>query len=162
MTHSPVAAMLGRIPSGIFILTSQHEEGGRQYETGMLASWVMQAGFEPPMVTVAVRTGRYLADWLSQGTGFALNVVGHEQHELLKHFGKGFEIDQPAFAGLAVERSPAGLPVLSSALGYLECAPRGQIDSGDHRVFLAEVTSAHIADSETRPMVHLRKNGMHY
>ena len=59
--------------------------------TGMLASWVMQAGFEPPMVTVAVRQGRYVADWLAAGEPFVLNVVGDEQKHWLKHFGKGFE-----------------------------------------------------------------------
>ena len=43
--------VLGRVPSGIFILTV----GTGDRATGMLASWVMQAGFEPPMVTVAVK-----------------------------------------------------------------------------------------------------------
>lgn len=165
MTNTPVAAVLGRIPSGIYILTASEappQSSGTSHETGMLASWVMQAGFEPPMVTVAVRIGRYLVDWLTAGRPFALNVVGHEQHDLLKHFGKGFEIGQPAFAGIEVARSTGGLPVLADALGHLECQPRSHIDSGDHRIFLAEISSAELVDADTRPMVHLRKNGMHY
>jgi hypothetical protein len=56
-----VSAALGRVPSGIFILTTGYE--GRA--TGMLASWVQQAGFEPPMVTVAVRRDRFVAEWIA-------------------------------------------------------------------------------------------------
>ena len=43
MISTEIAPVLGRIPSGIFILTIRHAD----QETGMLASWVMQAGFEP-------------------------------------------------------------------------------------------------------------------
>src|SRR5262245_44607352 len=91
-----IAPVLGRVPSGIFILTAKHGE----QETGMLASWVMQAGFEPPAVTVAVRQGRYLADWLKAGTPFVLNLVAEKQHDLLKHFGKGFAPEADAFGEL--------------------------------------------------------------
>ena len=56
----------------------------------MLASWVMQAGFEPPMVSVAIKLGRYVCDWLTEGQPFVLNLVGEGQKELLKHFCQGF------------------------------------------------------------------------
>ncbi len=64
--------VLGRLPSGIFILTI----GSGDRATGMLASWVMQAGFEPPMVTVAIKQGRYVGEWLAEGQPFVLNLVG--------------------------------------------------------------------------------------
>jgi len=162
MIQSPLAAVLGRIPSGIFILTAREAAGPQSRETGMLASWVMQAGFEPPMVTVAVGKKRYLTDWLVSGATFALNLVGHEQGMFLKHFAKGFEKGVPAFEGLEIGRSPTGLPVLSGSLGYLECKALSHIESGDHRILLAEVLSSELFDEETRPMVHLRKNGLHY
>ncbi len=162
MTPSPIAAVLGRIPSGIFVLTARDGLGDALCETGMLSSWVMQAGFDPPMITAAVRRERYLADWLTRGCPFAMNLVAHEEKDLLKHFAKGFEPGEPAFAGLEIARSPLGLPVLVAALGHIECVPRSHVDSGDHRIFLAEVMSAALTDAESRPMVHLRKNGMHY
>jgi flavin reductase (DIM6/NTAB) family NADH-FMN oxidoreductase RutF len=162
MTQSPLAAVLGRIPSGIFILTARESASSQSRETGMLASWVMQAGFEPPIITVALGKKRYLVDWISQSEAFVLNLVGHEQGSLLKHFGKGFEPGVPAFEGLEIARSPTGLPVLTGSLGYLECKPQSHVESGDHRIVLAEVLSAELFDEETRPMVHLRKNGLHY
>ena len=62
-TLDPIAAVLGRTPSGIFVLTARAADGR---ETGMLASWVQQASFEPPMVTVAVNRKRFLHDWLAE------------------------------------------------------------------------------------------------
>src|SRR5687768_13076480 len=66
---SGLGQALGRVPSGLYILTARHD--GKA--TGMLASWVQQAGFDPPMVTVAVNRDRYVGDWITRSGRFALN-----------------------------------------------------------------------------------------
>lgn len=157
MPESDLAKALGRIPSGLFILTARHEG----QETGMLASWVMQAGFEPPAVSVAVRKGRFVAQWLAAGAPFALNVVPQGDSVLLKHFSRGFEPGENAFDGLQLHRSASGVPLLGAALAVLECSPIGSVDSGDHRVFLASVTAASVQQS-AEPRVHIRTNGLRY
>jgi len=148
---------LGRVASGIFILTA----GTGNRATGMLASWVMQAGFEPPMVTAAVNRERYLVDWLTRGEPFVLNVVGEKQTELLKHFGRGFEPDAPAFEGLDVRPCGRGVPIIASAIGHLECEPTAHVDSADHRIFLARVVRGAL-EQDVPPMVHVRKTGANY
>ncbi len=154
----PFDSALGHIPSGIFILTV----GTGARATGMLSSWVMQAGFEPPMVSVAIKLGRYVCDWLSEGQPFVLNLVGEGQKELLKHFSQGFEPGQPAFEGLEITHCARGVPVLKDSLGHLECEPTGHVDSGDHRVFLAKVVRGRLNETAHRPMVHVRRSGSHY
>jgi flavin reductase (DIM6/NTAB) family NADH-FMN oxidoreductase RutF len=154
----PYDAALGRVPSGIYILTI----GAGRRATGMLASWVMQAGFEPPMVSVAVKHGRYVGDWIAAGQPFVLNLVGESQTKLMKHFSRGFEPDEPAFEGLVITHCPRGVPILSEALGHLECEPVRHVDSGDHRVFLANVVRGRLFDAAGRPMVHVRKSGANY
>ncbi|NIL97437.1 MAG: hypothetical protein GTO53_07440 [Planctomycetales bacterium] len=154
----PVVAVLGRVPSGIFILTASHQG----QETGLLASWVMQAGFDPPMISLAVRHGRYVADWLAEGAPFALNVVAEHQKPILSHFGRGFEPGAPAFEGLEVRHDARGVPILmTGTLGHVACEPRGHIDSGDHRIFLGEVTGGDLSH-DLPPMLHVRKSGAHY
>ncbi len=157
MSDSDFDPVLGRVTSGIYILTA----GTGERATGMLASWVMQAGFEPPMVSIAVKTGRYVCDWITQGEPFVLNVVAEKQFDLLKHFGKGFEPEEPAFEGLAIQHCPRGVPVLEACLGHLECEPVSHVDSGDHRIFLAKVVRGTL-QSEASPMVHIRKSGGNY
>lgn len=157
MSNSDFDAVLGRVPSGIFILTA----GTGDRATGMLASWVMQAGFDPPTISVAVKQGRYVCDWITDGEPFVLNIVSEKQFELLKHFGKGFEPGEAAFEGLSIRHCARGVPVLEDCLGHLECEPTGHVDSGDHRVFLARVVRGQLSN-DSAPMVHLRKSGSNY
>src|SRR5437016_8493192 len=86
-------AALGRVASGLFVLTARHDG----QETGMLASWVQQAAFDPPQLTVAVRRGRGVLDWLTDGTSFTLNILDDSQTDMIAHFGKGFALGEPAF-----------------------------------------------------------------
>jgi flavin reductase (DIM6/NTAB) family NADH-FMN oxidoreductase RutF len=152
------AAALGRVPSGLFVLTARHADGR---ETGMLASWVQQCSFDPPQVSFAVRKGRELAAWLIEGAAVVVNVVPEGGKALVAHFGKGFEPGEPAFDGLAVDRKAASAPVLTAALAYLDCDVTGWADAADHVLFLARVIGGAVLH-DGRPTVHLRKSGMHY
>ncbi len=149
---------LGQIPSGIFILTA----GTGSRATGMLTSWVMQAGFEPPTVSVAVKLGRNVCDWLTEGQPFVLNLVREGQKELLRHFYKSFEPGENPFEGLEIAHCPRGVPILKDSLGHLECEPAGHADSGDHRVFLAKVVRGKMLEGDGKPMVHIRNSGARY
>ncbi len=161
MSNSDFDPVLGRVASGVYILTV----GTGERATGMLASWVVQAGFDPPMVSVAVKSGRYVEEWLTAGEPFVLNVLAEKQFDFLKHFGSGFDIDEPAFEGLAISHCPRGVPILSDGLGYLECEPTAHVDSGDHRIFLAKVVRGGLHSDkhpDAGPMTHIRKTGKHY
>ena len=156
-----IAAVLGRSPRGLFIITARHPSG---LETGLLASWVQQASFEPPAVTVAVNQKRYLNAWLSEQPHLAINLIGESQKQFLSHFGKGFEPDEPAFNGLSIGRSPCGLPVLSDALGWMTGTIQGELEAGDHRIYLVQLAAAGVGSALTteKPWVHIRKNGLGY
>jgi flavin reductase (DIM6/NTAB) family NADH-FMN oxidoreductase RutF len=158
MNHQQnVNAILGRIPSGIYVLTV----GGGQNATGMLASWVMQAGFKPPMISVAVNLSRYICDWLTEDRPFVLNMLANGQKNFFTHFGRGFAPDEPAFEGIDITYCPRGVPILNDAVGHMECEAVRSIDSDDHRIFLARVVRGAIAH-DLPPMVHVRKNGARY
>jgi flavin reductase (DIM6/NTAB) family NADH-FMN oxidoreductase RutF len=155
--HRPLASALGRIPSGIFVLTLARA----QVETGMLASWVQQCSFEPPQVSVAIRREREINTLLGDGMAFTLNILEASQTDMIVHFGRGFSLTQDAFAGLEVRREPAKAPVLTEALGYLECTVVGRFPAGDHDLVIGRVLAGELLD-EGQPMIHIRKNGLHY
>jgi flavin reductase (DIM6/NTAB) family NADH-FMN oxidoreductase RutF len=152
-----LAAALGRVPSGLFILTARRGEA----ETGLLTSWVQQCSFNPPLVSVAVRRDREVASWLEAGATFTLNILDESQTDMVAHFGKGFAAGEPAFRGLDVLRPAGGPPVLADALGYLECRVAERYPAGDHDLFLGRVGGGRVL-GEGRPMVHVRKSGLHY
>jgi flavin reductase (DIM6/NTAB) family NADH-FMN oxidoreductase RutF len=155
--NKEMAAAVGRVPSGIFVLTAR--QGA--CETGFLASWVQQCSFEPLQVSVAVKSGRAVAEWLTPGAPFVVNILEEDQTELLVHFGKGFALQEPAFTGLDVDRKVAGAPVLSEALAFLDCQVAGRFAAGDHEVYVGRIVGGRLLN-EGRPMVHIRKNGTHY
>ena len=152
-----LAAALGRVPSGLFILTARRGNA----ETGMLASWVQQCSFEPPRVSVALAGAREVSAWLTEGAAFTLNILDDTQTDMIVHFGRGFALDQPAFDGLEVERLAEGGPVLSEALACLECRVVARHPAGDHDLLIAEVVRGRLL-GEGQPMVHVRKSGAHY
>lgn len=152
------AAALGRMPSGLFVITVRHHDTA----TGMLASWVQQCSFEPPQLSLAIRRGRYVLDWLATGAIFTVNVLPEGEKRLLAHFGKGFEPDEPAFEGLDVERSAEDGLHLSAALACLDCRVVSQWDTGgDHILVIGQILDGQIRH-EGRPTVHIRKSGLHY
>jgi flavin reductase (DIM6/NTAB) family NADH-FMN oxidoreductase RutF len=156
-----LAPVLGSIPSGLFIVTAKDSSGRT---TGMLASWVQQAGFEPPAMTVAVKNGRYLNDWLQQTQRLAVSIVAASQKGLLGQYGKGFEPDEDAFDGIETAQTSDGIPVLSDAIGWLAGDVSGAIDAGDHTVYVVTLTEAGRGKrlGGEQPWTHIRKSGLGY
>lgn len=174
-----IAVVLGRIPSGLFVVTWLDPVGGG--DRGMLASWVMQAGFEPPSISLAVAPSRGLAAAIHAGTPFVVNLLAEGQRSMVGRFGRpatpakdgqGGEGYDP-FDGLAVERAPCGAAILVPGWAWLECVGAGEVMATDHRIVVAVVRSAGCAGlpaataglpaaTADGPIVHLRKNGLRY
>lgn len=155
---SGLGQALGRVPSGLYILTVEHGEDS----TGMLASWVQQAGFDPPMLTVGIRRDRYVADWVAGSGKFALSQLAVGSKALIRHFGRGFEPGADAFEGVALRHDARGGPVLQSALAFLDAEVTGALESGDHRIFVARVVAGALFQPDAEPLLHVRANGFHY
>lgn len=152
-----LGAALGRVPSGLFILTVRRGD----LETGMLASWVQQCSFAPPIVSVALQRGRDFGSHLTNDSAFTINILDASQTDMIVHFGRGFRPGEPAFAGLDVLRGETNGPVLAEALAYLEAKVVGRVPSGDHELVLGQVVAGRQL-GEGQPMVHVRKSGFHY
>ena len=155
--HKNLAAALGRIPSGLFILTLARDN----VETGMLASWVQQCSFRPPLITFVVQRGRPIADLLTKDAVFTLNILEAAQTDMIAHFGKGFALTDDAFQGIDIRRTEPHGPILTEAHAYLFARVTASVPTGDHDLFIAEVTAGGMLE-EGQPIVHIRKNGMHY
>mgnify|MGYP003340787304 FL=1 len=156
-----IAAALGRIPSGLFVVTWQTDGQDR----AMLASWVMQAGFAPPAISIAVARSRDLLAAIEASATFVVNVLDESQRPLLSRFGKPAAPGEDPFAGLATARTASGGLALAEAAAWLECrgwprAAASATDHGDHVVIVAEVLGGR--GGERQPLVHLRRNGLRY
>ncbi len=154
---SPLAQALGRVPTGLYVVSTTHE--GRPL--GFVGSFVMQQGFDPPTVSVAVGKDRdHLAAMRASGT-FAVSVLDGESAGLMGAFFKKYEGGETAFDHVETADSPRGAPILPGALAWLECEVTGEHETGDHVVVFGRVTAGEkLRDGD--PSTHLRKDGLGY
>ncbi|MFZ9148519.1 flavin reductase [Vulcanococcus sp.] len=160
---NPAVQALGRVVGSLCVLTTEKGSGDSQLSGAMVASWVSQASFTPPGVTVAVAKDRAVEALLHVGDGFALNVLasGRESGPM-KQFLQPFAPGADRFAGLELERSPNGQPILPEALAWLECSVKQRMECGDHWLIYAQVQSGALLDADGTTAVHQRRSGANY
>ena len=155
---------LGRLSGGLYVVTASQGEGEDSRSGAMVASWVSQASFAPPGLTVAVAKDRAIEALMQVGDRFVLNVLAEQNHQpLLRHFLRRFPPGADRFSGVAtLEGTAKGGPVLSDALAYLDCQVQQRMACGDHWLIYAVVNDGNVADQQAVTAVHHRKVGNHY
>jgi len=155
---------LGRLSGGLYVVTARQGEGDGMRSGAMVASWVSQASFDPPGITVAVARDRAIEALMQVGDRFVLNILGEQnQQVLLRHFLRRFPPGADRFAGVnLLEGAAAGGPVLGDALAYLGCRVAQRMEGPDHWIIYAVVEEGNVADTTAATAVHHRKVGNHY
>ena len=150
---------IGRISGGLYIITAQKGE----MKSAMLASWVMQASFDPPGFTVAVAKDRAIESLLQVGDRFVLNILEEGKYQpLMKHFLKRFPPGADRFAGVNTQLASNGSPILTEALAYLECEVLSRMECSDHWIVYSKVNHGRVSNPEALTAVHHRKVGNYY
>ena len=160
---NPAVQALGRVVGSLCVLTTLKGRGQDQLSGAMVASWVSQASFSPPGLTVAVAKDRAVEALLHVGDRFALNVLaaGRESGPM-KQFLQPFAPGADRFAGLELEHSPAGQPLLPDALAWLECQVKQRMECGDHWLIYAQAEAGGLLDASGSTAVHQRRSGGNY
>jgi flavin reductase (DIM6/NTAB) family NADH-FMN oxidoreductase RutF len=152
--HDVIGAVIGRIPSGVFIVTAR--EANRN--VGLLASWVQQVGFEPPSVCIAIHPDREIYDAIEKSGGFVINVMSDKNTHLMKKFS---HYSPEQFDGLGVQEDPAGI-ILTETVAALSCCLLQKVPVADHHLFIGEVVRGIYLHPDAAPMTHLRPSGFNY
>lgn len=156
--RNTIGKALGRVPSGLFILTAIHE--GRS--AAMLASWVQQCAFTPPAVSVAVSRERPIYGLIDASKSFALSVVPEDDSTLMKKYARGIAEGVDPFDGVRTETAPAGGVILADALSWMECRVIQTCSfGGDHELVIGQVMAGKLL-RDGASFAHQRGNGFHY
>ncbi|MFN6568008.1 diflavin flavoprotein [Dendronalium sp. ChiSLP03b] len=154
-----VEQAVGRIVGSLCVVTAKQDDRS----SAMLASWVSQASFSPPGLTIAVAKDRAVETLTHSGNKFVLNILKEGNHlGLMKHFLKPFGPGQDRFADVLAQEAENGSPILTDALAYLECSVQNRMESGDHWLVYATVDNGKLLDTDGVTAVHHRKSGTHY
>ncbi len=150
---------IGRISGGLYIITAK--KGA--VASAMLASWVTQASFDPPGITISVAKDRAIESLMQVGDTFVLNILEEGKYQpLMKHFLKRFPPGADRFAGVNTQTAENGSPILTEALAYLECEVMSRMECSDHWVVYSKIVSGRVSDLDGLTAVHHRKVGNYY
>jgi flavin reductase (DIM6/NTAB) family NADH-FMN oxidoreductase RutF len=154
---SPLSRALGRIPSALWVVSSLRAGA----PVGFVGSLVQQVGFSPPMLCLAVAKEREPLHDLRACRRFSLSLLDASSRSRMGAFLKRPAPGVSPYDGLALGRTPAGLPFLAEGLAWFDCRIVSEHESGDHVVVFAEVEAAATL-REGEPHVHLRRDGLAY
>lgn len=150
------AQAMGRVVGSLCVMSAKRGEA----TSAMLASWISQATFNPPGITVAVAKDRALESLTHTGDKFVLNIL-IEGNSLRKHFMKNFAPGQDRFEGLNVAVAQNGCYILKDCLAYLECTVQNRMECGDHWLIYAAIENGAVLNDGVTA-VHYRKSGSYY
>ena len=160
---NPTLQALGRIVGSLCVLTASKGEGENNIKSAMLASWVSQASFSPPGLSISVAKDRAVESLLQIGDVFALNILSSNNlKEPMKRFAKPFAPGEDRFAGLETEETPNGQIIIPDSLAWLDASVKERMECGDHWVIYAEVNYGNVLNKDDLTAVHHRKSGSNY
>jgi flavin reductase (DIM6/NTAB) family NADH-FMN oxidoreductase RutF len=122
-----------RYPVGLSVVTVDLE-GER---LGLTAASLMSLALEPPLVGISIARQAALHELLRAAGGFAVSLLAAAQRDLAQHFARGV----PPIAmwhGVETRDCTRG-PLLTGAVGWLECELAGEHAAGDHTLFVGRV-----------------------
>lgn len=130
---------------GIYILTTRSDET----INGMIASWVSQVSFEPPLFMAAVHPNRYSHNLIIKSGVFALHLMAQDQKDLLARF-KGPDA-RKKFDDMIWHDGKTGCPILADCMGVVECQVVQTLSPGNHTLFIGK--AVHAVFTEPRPVL---------
>jgi len=125
--------------------------------SGLVASYVSSVSLVPalPRVTIAIAKHHYTHELIEASNAFCMHLIGEDQLDWVWWFGIPSGRDVDKLRGLATSTGVSGSPILSGALGWLDCGVEARMDTGDRTVYLAEVLDARI-EQTARPLTFQR------
>lgn len=143
---NPFRRALGTFTTGVTVITTVDRSGA---DVGITANSFNSVSLDPPMVLWSIDKSSSNLEAFTTATHFAVHVLASDQDELASRFAtRGVD----RFAGLAVERGTAGLPLLAGCAARFQCRMAFRYEGGDHTILVGEVLAF---DHEARePLVY--------
>jgi len=157
MEKEIVAKALGKIPSGLFVITAENN-GEVAAFTG---SFLVQAGFEPPLLALSVNKKSSGLEIIKNSGKFGVNILRDNQLKTVGFFARPKAEGDDKFGEYAHKLTANGTIILEDCLAWLSCQVFSSHEAGDHELILGEIVAGELT-GEGSPATHVRKNGFNY
>lgn len=151
--HSQV---LRQFPYGLYLVGASRNG----HPLVILANWVTQVSFSPPLVAVAIEVESKMYQFIADSGHFSVNVLPAGDTDLPRAFLKSQEPKEGFINGRAFRPGRHGVPLIEDASSSLECQVVATYEAGDHTLFVGQVIQSHL--SVQTPGITLRESGLSY
>lgn len=135
---------LSQFATGITVVITRAPDGVLH---GLTVNSFNSVSLDPPLVLWSLANQARSMPAFRHASHFIVNVLASHQLDLALRFSRDVG---DRFAGLAYERSGAGLPILPGVAAWFECRSRSRYLEGDHVIFVGQVE--HCRASPARPL----------
>jgi flavin reductase (DIM6/NTAB) family NADH-FMN oxidoreductase RutF len=130
--------VLGCYATGVAIVTTRTNTGEHAAVT---VNSFASLSLDPPLILFSLgKTANILAHF-QQAQCFAVNILAHSQESLSNTFTRP---STASWDALPYTEGANGCALFADALAQLECSRYAEVDGGDHRTFLGQVTQMHL------------------
>ncbi len=139
---------LGRMPTGVTIITTCDEAGAR---AGATVGSFTSLSLDPPLVLFSLDKSAICHQQFVACSHFSVNVLAEDQTDLSGIFASKNERPWDELALVKGEKSNA--PLLAGCVAYIECAHEATYPGGDHDIFVGRVLSLRVEGLDRRPLL---------
>ena len=150
--------VLSRIAHPVAIIGAAYA-GERSCATGT----TMYVSLSPAMVAIAEHQGSRTTRLIRESGQFSVSLLHDSQQELAASAGKSAAgPDKFATLRIPVVEPPEGLsaPAVAGSLAILWCRVARSVETGDHLLFVGEVTAHQIDERRVDPLLRYRRRYM--
>jgi flavin reductase (DIM6/NTAB) family NADH-FMN oxidoreductase RutF len=151
-----IAQLFRQLSLGVYVVGVAHEER----RDAFTAAWVMQASFDPLLLTLSINPLNASYSLLHGSGTFTVNVLKQGQLEVARRFGTESGREHDKLTGVRWHPGRGGTPILAEALAYFDCELTGSLHAGDHELVLGRVIDGRILAAGAVPMSYAETGDM--
>jgi flavin reductase (DIM6/NTAB) family NADH-FMN oxidoreductase RutF len=143
--------LIGHFATGVTVITTAVD--GMLH--GMTANAITSVSLDPLLLLVCVDKTAHTHGQLLANPFFTVNILSVSQEGVSRLFAEKGPPEKGTLRGVPFRQGANGVPVLSEAVAYIECAISDQWDAGDHTIFIASVSDGAI-ENDVAPLIFFR------
>jgi 3-hydroxy-9,10-secoandrosta-1,3,5(10)-triene-9,17-dione monooxygenase reductase component len=133
---------------GVNIVCAEHK-GKRG---GLAVAWATQVGTKRVLICVGSQSAT--RDLILSSAAFGLSVLGRDQIETGRLFGRHSSRDVDKFEGLGWHTATTGSPLLDNCLVALDCQVEEVHDRGSAKLIVGRIVAAERRREDGEPLIY--------
>lgn len=138
--------ILGRFTTGVVLVTARTDTG----PVGMAVNSFTSVSLAPPLIAVCAAISSTTWPLIRSTDAFAVTILGDRHRDLCTLFSTH---GADRFVG-EWGVTPAGHPLVSDCLGWLDCAITAGYEAGDHELVLARAVAGAVTADDSPLVFH--------